>query len=85
MEVALSVIQEYDRFAVDHRLVRAEAANRIGDPGEATREVGAASAPDRDALALLPGDGAEAVMLDFVQPTRTGGAGDPRAWVRTGG
>jgi hypothetical protein len=60
-------------LAVDQRLVRREAANRVGDACEATREVGGAAAPDLDPLALLQGEDAEAVMLDLVQPAGSGG------------
>jgi hypothetical protein len=46
MEVAASVVLEGDRLPVDRRLVRAKAANRIGDPLKAIGEVDGASAPD---------------------------------------
>jgi hypothetical protein len=73
VEVAASVVLEDDRLAIDHRLVRREAAHRLRDPGKAVREVGAASAPDQDALALFAGQDAKAVVLDLVQPAGSGG------------
>jgi hypothetical protein len=72
-EVAPSVVLEDDRLAVDQRLVRREAANRLRYPRGAIREVGAASAPDLDALALLQGEDAETVVLDLVPPAGSGG------------
>jgi len=50
-----------------------EAANRLGDGREPIGEVCAAAAPDSDAFALLAGEDAEAVVLDFVQPAGSGG------------
>jgi len=54
------------RLAIDQCVVRIEAAHRLGDPGEPIGEVCAAPAPQRDALALLAGENAEAVVLHFV-------------------
>lgn len=86
VEVAAAVVLKYDRLTVDHRLVHRQAANRIGDSGESIREVGAAAAPDLDALALLPGEDAEAVMLDLVQPAGSSGREvDAREFARTKG
>jgi hypothetical protein len=42
------------------------------------REVGAASAPDLNQLALLPGEDAEAVVLDFVPPSPWRGINERR-------
>jgi hypothetical protein len=53
VEVAAPVVLEDDRLAIDHRLIHVEAANRVGNSRKAIREVGAASAPDLNALALL--------------------------------
>jgi hypothetical protein len=75
-EVALSVVLEHDRLTLDHRLVRREAANRVGDPRKAVGKVGGASAPNLDVCALLQGDDAEAVVLNFVQPAGSGGRVD---------
>jgi hypothetical protein len=61
MEVATTVVLKDDRLAVDQRLVCREAANRLRDPRKAIREVGAAAAPDLDALALFAGEDAKAV------------------------
>ena len=72
-EVAPSVVPQHDRFAVDHRLVRGEAANRLGDRREAIGEVRAAAAPDLGALAVFAREDAETVVLDFVQPAGSGG------------
>ena len=72
-------------LAVDQRVIRIEAANRVGDPLKTIREVGAAAAPELHLLALLAGEDAEAVVLDFVQPAGTGGRAMRRAWARTGG
>jgi hypothetical protein len=73
VEVAPPVVPEHDRLAVDQRPVDIEAANRLGDRREPIRKVRAAAAPDHRALAELAGEDAEAVMLDLVQPTGTGG------------
>jgi hypothetical protein len=45
-EVAQCVVPEDDRLAVDQRLARIEAANRLRDPLKTIREVGAAPAPE---------------------------------------
>jgi hypothetical protein len=55
MEVASTVLSDRHGLAVDQRLGAAEAANRLGDPCKAIREVRAASGPDFDSLALLEG------------------------------
>jgi hypothetical protein len=73
MEVTSLVVLEDDRLAVDQRLLRREAANRLLDPGKAIGEVGAAPGPDVDALALFAGKDAEAVVFYFVQPAGFGG------------
>ena len=52
--------------------------------GNGMAEVGAPSAPDPDALALLPGEDTEAVVLGFVQPSCSGGrAINERRFART--
>ena len=65
-------------FAVDGRLIRDEAANRLGDPYRSVR-----SAPRRpQTLALSPSfadKNPETVMVDFVQPTGSGGRAIERA------
>jgi hypothetical protein len=38
VEVAARVVAEHDRLAIDQRLVRREAANRVGDPLKRFRE-----------------------------------------------
>jgi hypothetical protein len=73
VEVAPSVVREHDRLAVDQRPIHIETANRLGDRRKPVGEVRAAAAPDLDALALLAGEDAETVMLDLVQPARSGG------------
>ena len=55
--------------ALPHR----QTANRLGDRREPIGEVRAASAPDLRALAQLADKNSETVMLDFVQPTGSGG------------
>ena len=67
-EVAQSVVLE---DAVDHRLGGRQAANRLRDPLKTIREVGAASAADLHALALLAGEDAGAVIR------RCGSSGHP--------
>jgi len=62
VEVAPPVVLKGDRLAVDQGAIGIEAANRLGDPLKAIREVGAA-APEKDALALLAGEDAESVVL----------------------
>jgi hypothetical protein len=57
--------------------------NRLRDLGKAIREIGAAAAPDLDALAQLPGEDAEAVLFYFVQPAWSGWRiGDERPLAR---
>ena len=73
MEVAPSVVHERDRLAVDQRPTHRQTANRLGDRREPIGEVRAAAAPDLRALAQLADEDAEAIMLDFVQPTGSGG------------
>jgi hypothetical protein len=83
VEVTAPVVLEYDRLAVDHRLVRREAANRVGDPRKAIDKVGGASAPNLDVCALLQGDDAEAVVLNLVLPAGSGGrVDDERGFAR---
>jgi hypothetical protein len=53
IEVAAAIVTKHDRLAVNQRLVRREAANRVGDPEKTIGEVGGAAAPHVDALALL--------------------------------
>jgi hypothetical protein len=55
-EVAASVLAQHDRLAVGERAVAGEAANRLSEPCETIGEVGAAAAPDLDALALFAGE-----------------------------
>ena len=43
----------------------------LGDRREAIGEVGAATAPELDALALLADESAEPIVLDLVQPARS--------------
>jgi hypothetical protein len=62
---------KHDRLVVDNRLIHA--ANRVGYPLKTIREVGAASAQDLNLLALFPGEDAEAIVLDFVQPSWSDG------------
>jgi hypothetical protein len=83
VEVAAPVVLEDDRLAADQHLVRIEAVNRLRDPGKAIREIGAAAAPDLDALAQLPGKDAEAVVFYFMQPAWSGWRiGDERPLAR---
>src|SRR5262249_58237449 len=57
--------------------------NGVGEAREAIREVGAAAAPDQDALAPLPGEDAEAVVFYFMQPAGSGRRiGDERRFAR---
>jgi hypothetical protein len=81
VEVAPPVGSQRHRFAVDQRLGAAEAANHLGDPCKAIREVGAASAPDLDAFAVLKGEDAKAVVFDFMQPAETGGRVIGERWL----
>ena len=72
-ERLMPVIHDHDRFAVDQRPVRLEAANRVGDRREPIGEIRAAATPDLRALAQFADKDSEAVMLDLVQPAGSGG------------
>ena len=73
-EVAPSVGSERHCLAVDQRGGAAE-ASCLGHLCKAIREVGGASAPDLDALAVLKGEDAKAVVFDLMQPAGTRGRG----------
>jgi hypothetical protein len=63
--------------------VHRQATNRLGDRREPIGEVRAAPTPDLRALVQLADKDAEAVMLDFVQPTGSGGGTvDERGFAR---
>jgi hypothetical protein len=66
-------LPQHDYLAVDQGFVRRFASNRLRDRREARGEVDAATAPDLLALALLMGEDAEPLMLDFVRPAESGG------------
>ena len=69
-EVAASVLAQHDRLAVGERAVAGEAANRLSEPCETIGEVGAAAAPDLDALALFAGEEREGP--GWIESTRLG-------------
>jgi hypothetical protein len=67
-----AVVIASDRFAVDNAGARAQARQRLDDQREAMGEVVARTTKEPHSLAVLPGNDAEAVMLDFVQPLAAG-------------
>src|SRR6516164_5560116 len=73
LKVGAPVGAKHDRLAVDQGFVGAKGPNRLRDPRELVRVVRAVSGPDRNALALLAGKDAEAVVLHFMQPARSCG------------
>src|SRR5215831_4503346 len=63
-----AVVIAGDSFAVDDAGARAQAGERINDQREATGEVIARTAVEPHPWAVLPGNDAEAIVLDLVQP-----------------
>ena len=57
-----------DGFAIDDARPRAQMGQRIDDQREAAGEIVARAAIEPHPLAVLAGNDAEAVVLDFVQP-----------------
>ena len=60
------------KSAVDDARARAQAAQRLDDPREATSEVVAGTAIEPHLRAVLARNDAEAIVLDFVQPLAAG-------------
>src|SRR5262249_32386118 len=67
-----AVVIAGNSFAVDDAGARAQAGQRLDDQREATGEVVAGTAIEPHLCALLAGNDAEAVVLDFVQPLAAG-------------
>jgi hypothetical protein len=63
-----AVVIASDGFAIDDAGARAQAGQRIDDQRKATGEVIAWATIEPHPVAILAGDDAEAVVLDFVQP-----------------
>ena len=55
-------------FAVDEAGARAQTGQCLDDQWEAIGQVIARTAVQPHAIAILPGDDAESVVLDFMQP-----------------
>src|SRR5215813_6912952 len=67
-----AVVIAGDSFAVDNAGARAQASQCLDDQREAAGEVVAGTAVEPHLCALLAGDDAEAVVLDFVNPQAAG-------------
>ena len=61
-----------NRFAVEHYAGGGEAAHDVGNRDEVARPVTAVARPQVHPLAVLMGDDAEAVVLEFVLPSVPG-------------
>src|SRR5208337_4930314 len=61
---------EHDRLAVEQGVLHGQAPHRLGDPRQPVGETRAVTAPQRDSLALLPGDDPIAVMFHLIPPVR---------------
>jgi hypothetical protein len=61
-----------DRLPIDDAGARAQSGHRLDDQREAIGQVIAGAAIEPHAVAILAGDDAEAVVLDFVQPSLAG-------------
>ena len=68
-----AVVIAGDSFAVDNAGTRTQPGKRINDQREAAGEVITRTAVKPHLRALLAGNDAEAVMLDFMQPLAAGG------------
>src|SRR5208337_1543238 len=69
-EVAQPIGAEHDRLAVEQGVLHGQAPHRLGDPRQPVGETRAVTAPQRDSLALLPGDDPIAVMFHLIPPVR---------------
>ena len=67
------VLSARHRLSVDEAGARAQLGERLNDQRKAVGEVIARSAVELHPLDFLPGDDAEAVVLDLVQPLLAGG------------
>jgi hypothetical protein len=67
-----SLVVAGHRLPIDDAGVRAQPGKRLGNQREAVSEVVAGSAVQLHPCAVLSGDDAEAVVLDFVQPLAAG-------------
>src|ERR1043165_2509843 len=68
LEARASLFVERDDLAVEHGLRHLQLPQRLGDFGEARREVDLVAAPHRQLAAGDRGDGAEAVVFELVDP-----------------
>jgi hypothetical protein len=68
IEQSDAVVITGDRLAVDDAGARAQAGQRLDDQREAIGEIIAGTAVEPHLSAVLSGDDAKAIVLDFVQP-----------------
>ena len=69
------------RFAVDQGALGRQLADRLRDLRKPVGEIRASAAPHFDALALLSGGDAVAVVFHLMQPARPGGRGGDDGWL----
>src|SRR5262249_251684 len=72
IERSNAVVIAGDSFAIDDARPRAQMGQRSDDQREAAGEIVARAAIEPHPLAVLAGNDAEAVVLDFVQPLAAG-------------
>jgi hypothetical protein len=72
VEARHAIIAAGDRLAVDGAGAGAQPGQRLGDQREAVHQVVPQAAVEPHPCAVLSGDDAEAVVLDFVQPLAAG-------------
>jgi hypothetical protein len=72
-KVGMAVREERHRFAVDQGIVDGQGTHRLRDLRKPAGEICAVTGPQRDVLALLPGENAESVVLHLMQPAPPGG------------
>ena len=69
-----------DCLTIDDAGPRLEPRHGLDDPNKPPGQIVARPAVEPHPLAILAGDTAEAVVLDFVQPAVTGRAGASKMW-----